>query len=109
MVPHPRRIYLAAAAVAFGVAAFSFVTMFSTTMQLRAEPQYRGPQYRGRIMALFGLVYFGTTPLGSPLTGWIISVGGSRAALLTGAAACLLAGIGAWFVHTTPAPERPPP
>jgi MFS family permease len=104
MVPHPRRIYLAAAAVAFGVAAFSFVTMFSTTMPLHAEPQYRG-----RIMALFGLVYFGTTPLGSPLTGWIISIGGSRAALLTGAAACLLAGIDAWFVHTTPAPERPPP
>jgi len=127
MVPHPRRVYLAAAAVAFGVgliataaagtvllvsvalvvtgvAAFSFVTMSSTTLQLHAEPQYRG-----RIMALFGLVYLGTTPLGSPLTGWIISIGGSRAALLTGAAACLVAGIGAWFVRTPPAPELPPP
>ena len=127
MVPHPRRIYLAAAAVAFGVgliataaagtvplvsaalvvtglAAFSFVTMSSTALQLHAEPQYRG-----RIMALFGLVYLGATPLGSPLTGWIISIGGSRAALLTGAAACLVAGIGAWFVHAAPAPELPPP
>jgi MFS family permease len=54
-------------------------------------------------------VYLGTTPLGSPLTGWIISIGGSRAALLTGAAACWIAGAGAWFVHTHPLPTFPSP
>ena len=78
--------------------------MSSTTLQLHAEPQYRG-----RIMALFGPVHLGTTPLGSPLTGWIISIGGSRAALLVGAAACLLAGIGAWFLHTPPRPSSKRP
>jgi MFS family permease len=123
MVPHPRRVYLASAAIAFGVgllataaattvplvsasllltgvAAFAFVTMSSTTLQLHAAPEYRG-----RIMALFSLVYLGTTPIGSPLTGWIVSTSGVRTALLVGAAACLVAGIGAAFVRTPPGAE----
>ena len=35
---------------------------------------------RGRIMALWVFVYLGTTPIGSILTGWIISAGGPRGA-----------------------------
>jgi MFS family permease len=71
LVRHPRRIYLVFTALAFGVcltatafvpdvavacvallltgvAAFSFVTMASTTLQLHSAPSYRG-----RIMALW--------------------------------------------------------
>jgi MFS family permease len=125
VVGHPRRVYLVGAAVAFGIglaataatssvpvacvtltltgaAAFLFVTMSSTTLQLHSTPEYRG-----RIMALFGLVYLGTTPIGSPLTGWIISTAGTRVALLIAAAACLVAGGGAWLVRTPPGPEPP--
>ena len=123
LVHHPRRIYLASAAVAFGlgmaatavaptvpiacvtlaatgIAAFMLVTLTSTTLQLHAEPAYRG-----RIMALFSFLYLGTTPIGSPLIGWITSTFGARAALLVGAAACLIVGITAWRVRTPPAPE----
>jgi MFS family permease len=123
LVHHPRRVYLATAAMVFGIglagmaaapnvptacvalaltgmAAFMFVTLTSTTLQLHATPAYRG-----RIMALFSFLYLGTTPIGSPLTGWITSSFGARAALLVGAAACLLAGAAAYSVRTPPAPE----
>jgi MFS family permease len=120
LVPHPRRIYLVFTALAFGLcliatafapdvavacvtllltglAAFSFVTMASTTLQLHSAPNYRG-----RIMALWVFVYIGTTPIGSIITGAITSAGGTRAALLTGAAACLVAAGVAALVHTPP-------
>jgi MFS family permease len=123
LVRHPRRIYLVFTALAFGVgltgtafapnvpvacvtllltglAAFSFVTMASTTLQLHSAPGYRG-----RIMALWVFVYIGTTPLGSILAGAITSAGGTRAALLTGAAACLVAAGIASLVHTPPHPD----
>jgi predicted MFS family arabinose efflux permease len=119
-IRHPRRPYLLTAALAFGVflaatagapdiavacltllatgaAAFSFVTLCSTTLQLHSSPAYRG-----RIMALWVYVYIGTTPVGSIITGAIISAAGVRAALLTGAAACLVAAAIASRVHTPP-------
>ncbi len=119
-IRHPRRRYLVSAALAFGAflaatagapdvavacltllatgaAAFSFVTLCSTTLQLHSSAAYRG-----RIMALWVYVYVGTTPVGSIITGEIISAAGARAALLTGAAACLAASAIAARVHTPP-------
>jgi MFS family permease len=120
LIRHPRRRYLMVAALAFGVllaatalspdvavacvallltgaAAFSFVTLCSTALQLHAAPDYRG-----RIMALWVFVYIGTTPIGSIITGAISSASGPRAALLAGAAACLVAAGIASRVHTPP-------
>jgi MFS family permease len=120
---HPRRVYLMAASLAFGgcliatalapdvavacvtlavtgAAAFSFVTLCSTTLQLHSASAYRG-----RIMALWVFVYLGTTPIGSALTGWITSAAGPRAALLVGAASCLLAAGLAASVHTPAHPD----
>jgi MFS family permease len=80
-----------------GAAAFAFATLASTTIQLHSAPEYRG-----RIMALWVFVYLGTTPIGSVLTGWISGLGGPRAALVTGAAACLIATAAAARVRTPP-------
>jgi predicted MFS family arabinose efflux permease len=119
-IRHPRRPYLMTAALAFaallaatagapdvavacltllatGAAAFSFVTLCSTTLQLHSSTAYRG-----RIMALWVYVYIGTSPVGSIITGAIISAAGPRAALLTGAAACLIAAAIASRVRTPP-------
>jgi predicted MFS family arabinose efflux permease len=71
--------------LATGAAAFAFVTLCSTALQLHSSPAYRG-----RIMALWVHVYLETTPVGSIIVGAIISAAGVRAALLTGAAACLV-------------------
>jgi hypothetical protein len=40
------------------------------------------------------------------MTGWIISTGGPRAALLVGSGACLAAAVLAAFVHTPPNPDE---
>lgn len=123
LVPHPRRVYLVAAATAFGVglagtavapdvavacvgltvtgvAAFAFVTMASTTLQLHSAPAYRG-----RVLALWVFVYIGTTPIGSVLTGWICSAAGARVALLVGAVACVVAAAMGARVHTPSDPD----
>lgn len=123
LVRHPRRIYLLAAVSAFGVAlaltalapdvpvacvallltgvsGFMFVTMASTTLQLHADPTFRG-----RVMALWVFVYIGTTPVGSVLTGWLSSVEGPRAALWLGSAACGVAAVLAARVQTPPDPD----
>jgi MFS family permease len=57
-------------------------------------------------MALWVFVYLGTTPVGSIVTGWIISAGGPRVALLVGSGACLAAAALAAFVHTPPHPDE---
>jgi len=43
-------------------------------------------------MALFMMVFLGTTPIGGPLIGWIAQRFGSREALLVGAVATTIAG-----------------
>jgi MFS family permease len=123
LIHHPRRPFLVAAALAFGLclaatagsptvalacialaltgaAAFSFVTLASTTLQLHSSPDYRG-----RIMALWVFVYLGTTPVGSVITGWITAVGGPRVALLVGSGSCLIAAAIAAKVRTPPNPD----
>ena len=123
LVHHPRRVYLLAAVVAFGaslaltalaptvplacvtlllsgLAGFTFVTMASTTLQLHADPAFRG-----RVMALWVFVYLGTTPLGSVLTGWLSAAAGPRSTLWVGVAACVAAAAIALRVHTPPHPD----
>lgn len=123
LIRHPRRIYLVATSLVFGlaltataaaptvalggiallltgVAGFSFVTLASTTLQLHS-----GATYRGRVMALWVFVYIGTTPIGSVITGDISSAAGPRVALLVGAASCLVAAGIAAAVRTPPHPD----
>jgi len=123
LIHHPRRQYLVATALAFGLflaatagaptaasvcvaliftgaAAFSFVTLASTTLQLHSSRDYRG-----RIMALWVFVYLGTTPIGSVITGWITAAGGPRVALLVGSGSCLIAAAIAARVRTPPNPD----
>ena len=50
-------------------------------------------------------VYLGTTPIGSIITGRIISAGGPRTALLVGSGACLAAAVLAALVHTPTHPD----
>jgi predicted MFS family arabinose efflux permease len=124
LIHHPKRPYLILAALGFavtlaatasapdvvvacitlfatGATAFCLVTLCSTTLQLHSSSAFRG-----RVMALWVFVYLGTTPIGSILTGWIISGGGPRVALLVGSGACLAAAVLALFIHTPPHPDE---
>jgi MFS family permease len=49
--------------------------------------------FRGRVMSLHVLVFFGTTPLGAPLIGWVAEQFGPRAAIWAGGLASLVAAL----------------
>jgi MFS family permease len=69
-----------------GAASVSFMSSGNSTLQLAADPAMRG-----RVMALWFVALQGTTPIGGPLIGGIISLAGARAGLGVGALACVLA------------------
>jgi MFS family permease len=50
--------------------------------------------YRGRVMALYVLVFFGTTPIGAPLVGWCAEMFGPRSTIWVGGIVSLLAALG---------------
>ncbi|MFD0557411.1 putative MFS family arabinose efflux permease [Stackebrandtia endophytica] len=57
------------------------------------------PQFRGRVMALYILVFLGSTPVFAPLIGWLGEVVGPRSGLWIGGVAGLLAAITAFAVR----------
>jgi MFS family permease len=74
--------------IPFGFATLTFSTAANTTVQLAASPTMRG-----RVMALYLIVFMGGTPLGSPLIGWIAEVAGPRWSLITGGVASAVAAV----------------
>ena len=62
-----------------GLAALTMITAANTFMQLHTEPGMRG-----RVMALYMMIFIGGTPLGAPFIGWIGDVAGARWTLLIG-------------------------
>lgn len=73
--------------MAVGATSASFSATTQATLQLRSEPRFRG-----RVMALYSVVFLGTTPLGSPLVGWMAENFGVRTAFaLCGAVTALAA------------------
>ncbi|MFT3863591.1 MAG: MFS transporter [Solirubrobacterales bacterium] len=51
---------------ALGAASVIFVASINSTIQLAVSAEMRG-----RVMALFSIVFLGSTPIGGPLTGWL--------------------------------------
>ncbi|MHB8671349.1 MAG: MFS transporter, partial [Acidimicrobiales bacterium] len=72
--------------VPLGAASMVFIVTANTTMQLNSESIMRG-----RVMALYALVFLGSTPIGAPLVGWIAQQWGARAAMAFGGVASLAA------------------
>jgi predicted MFS family arabinose efflux permease len=81
-----------AACVLAGVATITFLTTGNATVQLAAEPDYRG-----RVTALWSMALVGSTAIGAPIIGGLSDVAGPPYALALGAVACLAAAaIGRW-------------
>jgi MFS family permease len=76
-----------------GAAAVTFAASINSTLQLAVEPAMRG-----RVMALYSVVFLGTNPLGGPLTGWLSQTYDPRVALLLAAIAGLAA---AWAARAS--------
>jgi len=86
------------ALTALGAAAVTFAATINSSLQLAVAPDMRG-----RVMALYSVVFLGSTPIGGPLAGWLSETYDPRLALLLAASAGLLA---AWYGHL--AFSRPP-
>lgn len=76
-----------------GAAAVTFAATINSTLQLAVSPEMRG-----RVMALYSVVFLGSTPIGAPLTGWLAQTYDPRVALLLAGASGLTA---AWAAHIT--------
>ena len=55
-----------AALVPLGAASVTFAAGVNSSLQLAVEPAMRG-----RVMALYSVVFLGSTPIGAPLVGWL--------------------------------------
>jgi MFS family permease len=62
-----------------GLSALTMITSANTFMQLHTTPGMRG-----RVMALYMMIFMGGTPLGSPFVGWIGEALGARWTLIVG-------------------------
>jgi MFS family permease len=71
-------------------------------LQLRSKPAFRG-----RVMALYGIVFLGSTPIGSLLAGAVGEHLGPRVGFLMGAfAAFAVGGVALWWRSRVPAPSE---
>lgn len=72
-----------------GAASVTFAATINSTLQLAVSPEMRG-----RVMALYSVVFLGSTPIGGPLAGWLSQHYDPRVALLLAAAS----GVGAAWI-----------
>lgn len=106
--PNPRRLALASTAfgiatllvayaptltaellllVPMGFASMIFMITGNSTLQLTSRPDMRG-----RVMALYGIVFLGSTPIGGPIAGWLSEHLGARATLGLGGLVAIAVG-----------------
>ncbi|WP_182524569.1 MFS transporter [Nocardioides dongkuii] len=71
-----------------GLTALTMITAANTLMQVSTAPALRG-----RVMALYLMIFMGGTPLGAPVVGWVGETFGARWTLLGGGAMTLI-GVG---------------
>ena len=62
-----------------GLSALTMITAANTFMQL-----HTAPGMRGRVMALYMMIFMGGTPLGAPIIGWVGETFGARWTLVLG-------------------------
>jgi len=64
-----------------GITALTMITAANTFVQLGTAPELRG-----RVMALYMMIFMGGTPIGAPIVGWVGDAFGARWTLLGGGA-----------------------
>ncbi|MDM7830581.1 MFS transporter [Cellulomonas edaphi] len=80
----------AIACIPVGLASLTMMTAANSTIQMSTDPVVRG-----RVMALYMMVFLGATPVGSPVVGWIGEQFGPRWAIGIGSITAILVALGA--------------
>ena len=86
----PTYATFAVASIVVGFCTLTMLTSANATIQVSTDPAFRG-----RVMSLYMMVLMGSTPLGSPLVGWIGQTFGARWSIGVGAIASLVVAVGA--------------
>ena len=101
----PTYITYIIATIPIGLAALTMMTAANATLQITTPPEMRG-----RVMALYMMVFQGATPIGAMMIGWVGQHYEPRMTLVLGAvgvaAACTLAVF--WANHRAAGPVRLP-
>jgi predicted MFS family arabinose efflux permease len=84
----PSFVATAALLVPTGFAMIFFSQATNQRIQMGVESAFRG-----RVMALYIMVFMGTSPIGAPLVGWCADVFGPRSAIWLGGLSSLLAAL----------------
>jgi MFS family permease len=71
-----------------GAASVTLAASVNSSLQLASDPVMRG-----RVMALYAIVFLGSTPIGGPLAGWLSEAIDPRAALAMAGVAGIVAGL----------------
>jgi MFS family permease len=71
-----------------GAATVTLAASVNSSLQLASEPSMRG-----RVMALYSIVFLGSTPIGGPLSGWLSQAVDPRAALVMAGVAAITGGV----------------
>jgi MFS family permease len=72
-----------------GFTVMAFMITGNTLLQVHAKPEARG-----RVMALYGVVFLGSTPIGAPIAGWVGQHVSPQAGLIGGGLVALVLGLG---------------
>ncbi len=72
--------------VPLGAASMAFLATMNSTLQLTAADDMRG-----RVMAIYFVLFLGSTPIGAPMVGWLSEQFNPRVALAFGGVATILA------------------
>lgn len=86
----PTYLWFAILLVPVGLSALTALTTANSFVQLHVDQQMRG-----RVMALYMAIFMGSTPIGSPVVGWIGEVFGARWTILVGSLSVALTLAGA--------------
>ncbi len=81
--------------IPLGAVSVTFAAGVNSSLQLAA-----GDGLRGRVMALYSVVFIGSTALGGPAVGALAQAAGPRTGLVAGGVAALLAAAGAGAAYT---------
>jgi MFS family permease len=84
----PALAWAFALAVPMGAGGSAFASTTSAVLQERSRPEMRG-----RLMALYAVVFLGSTPIGGPIVGWVGEHVNPRASLYLGALAAVSVGL----------------
>lgn len=104
-------------AIPTGALSMTLIASANAAVQISTEPKFRG-----RVMALYSMIFLGTTPIGAPIVGWIGEEWGARWAMGIGSIVSIVTAVFAalwgflvWKIrlewdgrHTSPGDSRGP-